>query len=854
MKRPNETSKTDVSANATDVIESNPSNDDDNIHLSTTPSFVVGIGSSAGGLESLEKIFCSMPIDLGLAFVVVQHLSPTMESRLDELLSRMTEMDVNLVTDGIQVQPNTIYVIPPGHGIEYRDGCLWLFSRPTDGTAHRSIDQFFRSLAENLKERSIGIVLSGAGDDGSRGSRLIDEQMGLVIVQEPASCRFPTMPQHVMAAGTQCIVSKPELIGDVLQRYVDNEDRHSFVRQFMTGDKEESGIDLVLSHLKATFQLDFTNYKTKTIERRILRRMSLTGYDRIDDYSSYLSNNVNETHCLYQDLLINVTQFFRDAEAFEFLKQSVFPEMIRSKSSGTLRVWTCACATGEEAYSTAIVLQECIEELGSDVEFKIFATDIQEQSLAKAAAGVYSRSELTGVSPARLSKYFDEVENGYLVKSELRSRIVFANHNMLQNPPFAKLDLVTCRNFLIYLKREVQAWCLEEFKFALKHEGVLFLGPSETTSGFENAFETLNPHWRIYRRRSLPDTKEASPFAAARLPDSSLPRAPSEDLSGKPDRLLALYDLVLAKAIPPSILVADDLRVMHTFPGGERFMQVPTGRSTSHLYDLLKPHLLASVADALDQAQMGHPAEQQAVVSLQEKGKPEILISVQTLLDHATSTRYFLIQFGSETDGVSVASWESLKDPFEAGRADPKYLHECEKELEFAKQDIQVLTEQLGLANHELESLTKDFNTAVTGFELCEEELRSVHEELSAVNADHQKKISELERASTDIDNLIELIEACVVYFDNRLLIRRFSPSAAELLNLEMKDIGRNADIVSRRLGIAGLRPILERAHQEGGREKIQCETKFGTKTLVALAYREKDLVSGVMVSIQPKE
>ena len=545
-----------------------------------SPVYVVGIGASAGGLEPLESLFGHLPVDTGMAFIVVQHLSPDFKSLMNEIIGRHTDMEIFRVTDRIKVCRNAIYLIPPGKEMIVSEGRLLLTDKDPEETLTMPIDRFFRSLANDCGTRGVAIVLSGSGSDGSRGVREVHDMGGLVITQD-VSAAFESMPNSAQETGVVDIVAPIPEIADVLLRL----SRHPM--QKARNNKAdpvipEDGIKRMLREIRDNYGIDFTYYKPSTVMRRIERRLLLNHSDNLEAYVDLVVNDSEELNLLYKDLLIGVTQFFRDPEAFKLLEDRVLPEMLlRIPKDKEARIWVAGCATGEEAYSIAILLHERFSAMKRDINVKIFATDVHKTSLETASAGVYRKSSVANVSKTRLKNFFTETSNGFQVSPNIRNMVVFAAHNLIKDAPFTRMDLISCRNMLIYLQPLAQKKVLSLFHFALKTGGTLFLGPSESTGDLADEFEHIDEHWRLCKKRRdirlsadlrlpggmgqmttvpirRPSVRESQPnFAAG---STNLSRRSTGDRE-----LLGVYNTLLDDFVPNAILVNESNELVHTF-------------------------------------------------------------------------------------------------------------------------------------------------------------------------------------------------------------------------------------------------------------------------------------------------
>ncbi len=572
---------------------------------SSAPSFaVVGVGASAGGLEALEALFNNMPPDTGMAFVVIQHLSPDFKSLMDELLSRHTTIAIHRVEDGMVVEPNAIYLIPPKKEMIISGGRLLLSDKdPTVGFS-LPIDTFFRSLAQDVGERAMGVILSGTGSDGSRGIRAIHEAGGLVVVQSEETAKFDGMPRSAIETGVADFIVAPGEIPGTLLRHI----KHPIHGKPLDKDTalSETGLTALYGLLRAECGIDFSFYKPNTVLRRIERRLQMNRSMDLEEYIEQLRNDPIELNLLYKDLLIGVTRFFRDPDLFRRLEHVVIPEVLsKVPSDEEIRVWIAGCATGEEPYSIAILLHEAIAHARRPLNVRVFATDVHRASLDFAGAGVYSDSALSEVSEERLKRFFVRHGNSYQVSQDLRKSIVFAPHNVIKDAPFTKLDLVSCRNLLIYFQPPAQRKALSLFHFGLKAGGTLVLGPSETPGEIADEFETVDSHWRIYRKR-----RDIRLPADLRMPLTPLsPQAPTivsparGGRQGAPDAsLIKAYDELLSAYVPASVLVNERREVVHAFAGAGKFLSVPDGRPSNDLLDMVDKDLRLAISGAMQRA------------------------------------------------------------------------------------------------------------------------------------------------------------------------------------------------------------------------------------------------------------
>lgn len=814
---------------------------------------IVGVGASAGGLEALERLFRHMPPDSGMAFVVVQHLSPDFKSHMHELLSRETSIPIRHVENGTPVEPNSIYLMPARKEMILSQGRLLLTDKaPERGLTH-PIDQFLRSLAADAGRRSVAVILSGTGSDGSRGIRDIHDAGGLVICQSEETAKFDGMPLNAQETGVVDLVLSPDLMPDALVRYVrESLTPEALARQVLL-PAETEGLELIVQALREGFGVDFSHYKAATIGRRVQRRMGLKAQEDMNAYAELVRQDRDELNALYRDLLIGVTRFFRDAEAFERLEREIVPDILaRTPPDETVRVWCAGCATGEEAYSLAIVFHEQMSRERRPLNFKMFATDAHRDSLDVAGAGIYSEEALAELSPERRARYFHRHEHGYQVRSDLRKMIVFAPHNVISDAPFTQLDLATCRNLLIYLQPAAQKKALSLFHFSLKTGGYLFLGPSETPGEIIDEFQPVDKRWKIYRKRRdsrLPPELRA-PLAAR---PSAMPRGRSRVETWRPTSsehpLLWAYDRLLHQHMPPSLLVDERLHLAHVFGGAERFLVFPAGRVSTYLLNIIDENLKTTVSGALQ-----HAARESAPVSYtglrfrSAEGEEELRLTVQPLLDPRSKSTYFHLQFESlgRTRPENAAAEEVNLD--EMTRS---HISNLENELNTTRENLQATVEELETSNEELQASNEELTASVEELQSTNEELHSVNEELFTVNSEHQKKIEELTELTDDMTNLLASTQVGVIFLDLDLCIRRITPEITRAFQLLPHDEGRRIEVFAHHLIHEGLiddvRQVLK---SEAPLEREVFDRQGRTLLMRILPYRTSHRVEGVVLTL----
>jgi two-component system CheB/CheR fusion protein len=764
---------------------------------------VVGIGASAGGVEALRKFFAAASPASGMAYIVIQHLSPEHESLMAEILGHCTPMPVRQIDDGMRVEPNHVYVIRPGHTITLADGALHL-GEPVEKRGHRRpIDDFFRSLAQEQGQHAVAVLLSGTGTNGTAGAQAIKAVGGLCVAQSPDTAEFPGMPQSLIQAGLADQILEPEAIPAVLQRYTRQpylaRDPAEVVRTAQELERHRDELNEVIAIVRARTGHDFNHYKVPTVLRRIQRRMGLFSITELKDYSIRLREKPDEVAALAADLMINVTGFFRDPAAWEALREAVVRPLVeQADSGGTLRAWVAACASGEEPYTLAMLIAEEAERARKDLKVKIFATDTADKSLSFARAGVYPGGIEGDLSPERLEKFFDKDEHVYRVKKSLRDQIVFAPQDVLRDPPFSHIDIVTCRNLLIYLEPQAQRRTLALLHFALRDGGYLLLGNAESLGHAETLFEVVSKRWRIYRRgTSAPYRVADLTNPTAHLAEARFPAQVPPTTIGRPSSTLLVQLELLEKFAPPTVVVDGNERILYFHGDPEPYLQHPSGESTHNLLEAVRPALRAAVRQVLRQA----IAERHSVaveIEFPDGARPT---RITAGLLSRRQPEHFHVSF--EPLGAQGASEPSTlarqysPEVLSAARAHEtdfpleEEVRVLRRELQTSMEAFEVTHEELKAANEEVTSINEELQSTNEELETGKEELQSLNEELVTVNTQLQGKVLELEALTNDLDNLLSSTDIAVVFLDTRLCVRRFTPAVSDLLQLIAADVGR---------------------------------------------------------------
>jgi len=756
-----------------------------------SPRFpVVGIGASAGGLEALQGLTSRLAID-GMAFVVLQHLAPHHQSLLPEILRRDSLLEVVTVEDGLALRVNAVFVAPPSVTVELEHGVFRLRA-PSPAVPRLPIDALFRSLAEELGPMAIGVVLSGAGADGTSGLRAIKHAGGIAFAQEPATASQPSMPRSAIDAGVVDYILPPAEIGDELMRL----GAHPFVaRPRPTGLLTGDALSQIFGRLRDAYGVDFGAYKSSTIERRIARRMALQKIEQVDQYLRFLETSPTELDILYSDVLIGVTSFFRDPDAFQYLKEVVFPRLLVERTpEQPIRIWVAGCATGEEAYSVAIILLEVLGERALGCRIQIFATDLDDDALDVARHGIYPPSTVKDLSPDRLQRFFARTENGYQVSRQLRDLVVFARHNLGKDPPFSRLDLATCRNVLIYMQSALQRQVLRVFHYALNPEGFLLLGTSESVGDSVDLFSLVAPRLKVYQKKNAPST---AVFDFAFDPRRE-PRRRSVVPAGDHRPVVSIQQMADRKAIerfaPPGVLLNEQLEVVQFRGQTGPFLAPMPGVATLNVFKLARHELLVELRATIEKVISERTPQISAEIPAWDHDHGPITIDVMPVHDATAHRECLLVSFRQATLPAPAAPVpRSAPSPDVDSRVvelerelttTRDYLETIVLELEGANEALQSANEELQSSNEELQSTNEELETS-------KEELQSTNEELATVNDELQSRMTQLATSTDDLDNLLAHATSVVVLVNSELKIRRFSASAERVLNLIPSDAGR---------------------------------------------------------------
>ncbi|MFT5717881.1 MAG: two-component system CheB/CheR fusion protein [Oleiphilaceae bacterium] len=777
----------------------------------TTKNLIVGIGASAGGLEALETFFKSMPDNSGISFVVIVHLDPHHSSILPELLQRTTNLNVIAITNDTKVLPNTVYVIPPNHNIAIFNRKLQLLSFPEPRTGNLPIDVFFSSLAEDQGENAVAIILSGTGSDGSQGLKEIKAQNGLVISQDESSAKYNGMPRNAIATGMVDCVLSPDKMPEKLIQYLNQIKNFGLISDGGKTDKFLDALKQIILLIHRNTGHDFSLYKKNTLFRRIERRMYIHQLNNIDDYLHFLQYNEDEITTLFKELLIGVTSFFRDKEAFDLLASSVLPNMLEGKPDDyTIRIWVSACSSGEEAYSIAICVKEYLNTVNRKLNIQIFATDIDEKAISIARSALYSENALVNVDDTIRNRYFIKENGRYRIIKAIREILIFANQSMIKDPPFTRLDLLSCRNVLIYFSAELQKKLFPIFHYSLKENGILFLGSSETTGQFNEYFEILNKKWKFYirksnQKKSITKFALSSPVKANGRMLNTTPTSPASSNSDS-ENMLKLVEMVLKKSeAAPCVVIDHDKNILYVHGRLGRYLEPAQGHSRNNLLEMARTVSLKNeLTNCIHKAEVKH-FDIVKIISYEEMdgGTSTFTLKVIPLENVASFKKIKMVVFDHTHQQISGESLDlSLnQSPISTDIVNlQQQLTTSRENLEITIQELETSNEELMSSNEELQSTNEELQSTNEELETSKEELQSLNEESTTVNAELQSRMDELSQTNDDIKNLLDSTKVATIFLDTQLKIRRFTPTMTNIINLLPTDIGRPIDHFSSNL------------------------------------------------------
>ena len=753
--------------------------------------YIVGIGASAGGLEAIHDLFDYMPQNTGFSFIVIQHLSPDYKSLMAELLSRHTEMHVQEAEDGMNVEPDCIYVIPSKKLMTIKSGKLRLVEKIKTALPNNAIDFFLESLAIEAKSEAVGIILSGTGTDGTKGLAAIEKEGGVIIVQDPLTAEFDGMPNSAVATGFADLILPPEMIGEEMLEYIHEAPFMKSLNRLSHSD--ETTLKEILELLHQTTRHDFGHYKRPTLLRRLAKRMSEVRIPNIQDYKNHLIAHEQEILILDREFLINVTKFFRDQEAFEALRTQAIPSIIeKRKPEEALKVWSVACSSGEEAYSIAILFLEHLEKENiKNANLKVFATDIDTDALETASRGVYGEQIIKDIPPQYLQKYFVREGNTYRVTTELRRHVVFANHDILKDPPFSHLNLIICRNMFIYINVTLQQKILKKFHFALNTDSFLMMGPSENIDILKDSMQEINRKWKLYRCVTKARVIENDTLMIALEGDKLYSSKYSQNSRNITNHLAEIFKDTILDGSQTAVLYIDrEFNVKQAIGAYKNFISFPEESFNFNLLKLVSSDLAVALGVAVRKAVHQNEKIVMKRVMLHEKESVRyITISVKPYVQQKEFQQSFICIVLEEEQLMPVKTPIVITDP--AGAVSER-INELENELRDTRENLQAVIEEMETANEELQSSTEEMISTNEELQSTNEELQSLNEELHTVSGEHQLKIKELHELNDDLNNYFNNSGIGHILLDSKLLIRKFSPAVKSMINLIPTDIGRS--------------------------------------------------------------
>ena len=813
--------------------------------------YVVGIGASAGGLEAINELFDNISHGGNFSFVVIQHLSPNHKSMMDELLAKHTQMKIVRAEDGTRLVPNHVYLIPSKKNMTVQHGKLRLTEKPAPSGANETIDIFLESLAKDQKDHAIAIILSGTGSDGTRGIQCIKDHGGFVIVQDPATAKFDGMPNSAIASGCSDLILPPELMAEEIFRYPEYA-RNVDAGKLRLQDADADHLKEIIALVREQTSHDFSSYKEQTLHRRIIRRIAQVDIDSPKEYIHYLRNNPDEVSYLGKEFLIGVTRFFRDPDAFVVLEEKVLPEILSKKSlDSPIKVWITACSTGEEAYSMAMLICEGLQKLRKEVDVKIFATDIDSSALEFAAKGAYPDTIQKDVSPERLEKFFTKEGKKYCVNQKIRRMVIFTQHNVIKDPPFSKMDLVSCRNMLIYMKPNLQRKVLATFHFSLKVGGYLFLGPSETSEDIQASLKVVNKKWNIFKIISKSknfifegNVLERERTLAQRIPDVQ-PKRRSAELEMQE----AFQELITEELGYACVFINEEYELLQAMGDYKRFLEMPDKVLQNNLLKMVSRELSLALNLALRKATRDNEKVVSKRIELYKEGKVHhVSLVVKPFMNPDQFSRKFISILFKEESSKKISPGDRL---FFEQQVSIERVIELENELKQSKHDLQTIVEELETSNEEMQSSNEELISSNEELQSTNEELQSVNEELHTVNAEHQLKIRELEELNDDLNNYFRSTDIGQIFVDKNLIIRKFTPGIKQQINLIEADIGRPINHLSYNVRHENLIENIQEVIRTSKVVEKEIETRNGKYYLMKILpyLRQDKSVDGAVVS-----
>lgn len=821
------------------------------------PIYYVGVGASAGGLEALEAFFTPMPADSGMAFIVIQHLSPDYKSMMVELLSKRTAMPVRRAEEGMLVEANSVYLIPPKKNLSIFHGKLLLSESDHSRGINLPIDVFLRSLADDQADKAIGIILSGTGSDGVRGIRAIKEAGGMVMAQSEESARFDGMPRAAISTGLADFILPPDEMPAKLLSFI----RHPYAPKTdrpQTLLSDEDGLTRIFALLRERTRVDFTFYKPSTVVRRIERRMTVNQIHDLRDYVKFMESYSDEVMALYRELLIGVTSFFRDREVFDELEAQYLPRLFERVERREVRFWVAGCSTGEEAYSLAMLSRDVLEGMGKRLDVKVFATDLDRDAILRASSGIYPESIAADLSQKFLARYFHRRDDHYQIDRSIREMVVFAQHNLIKDPPFTNIELVSCRNLLIYLQPVLQRKALELMNFSLNPQGILLLGSSETTGEVADLFETLHQKFKLYaskgKRRPSSGGPEFSMTPEVRPWQSRTRAMGGQWLRGhEEERMLDRFLQSLAgDYVPLAVVVNNQMEVLHILGDPEGYLRLPSGKVQNDITKIAVKDLAIPIATGLQKVFKTGEELKYTSIRLQNRHETRSIQIRIRQLPGKRGQEPLAVLFIEESAAPLLKGVSSVSGQvFDVSQEAEQRIHDLEQELQFSRENLQATIEELETSNEELQATNEELLASNEELQSTNEELQSVNEELHTVNAEHQSKILELTELNNDLDNLMASTQIGTLFLDENMAVRRFTPEIRRLLKILDSDIGRPVNHLVHMLAHVDLFALIHEVARTGKVQEQEIRTQDGSWFLMRILpyYVSMATVSGVVLT-----
>jgi len=810
---------------------------------------VIGIGASAGGLEPLEQFFNKVSNDSGFAYIIIQHLAPDYKSLMDELLARHTNLPIKVIEDGIAVEANTIYLNPPKYFVEISANKLYLKEKGERKLTY-PITSFMQSLAEDKKEESAGIILSGTGSDGADGIKFIKEKGGIVLVQDPETAKFDGMPKNAIHTGAVDKICEVGQMPFELDLFFKSYEK--LIKIDFKTDKNNRLINQILKEVKKQTKIDFTGYKFSTIYRRTVKRMGLQGNKELEKYYQYVCHNSEENYLLAKELLVGVTRFFRDQETFHILNQEVIPQIIEQTSeSRNIRIWVPACSSGEEAYSIAILLKEYLKKNSLQYDVKIFATDLDADAIRMAGNQIFPESISNEIHPYLLNSYFIPNKGGYRVAKEIRDMITFSVHNLIQDPPFSKIDFLSCRNLLIYLNQDIQKNLFAAFQYILNPGGFLLLGSSETISELGDNFSEFNRKHKIYiNKKKSKLLSNSQQFADNSLLNSSL--LPPESISqirfknspkSETRHLQNIQEFLIQQFVPDAVVFNSLFELIHTTGKTNKWLKLPLGEFSLNILRMIPEQI--SLVFELTANKLIHENEDVSLTNVEIKDEMADIFNSDLInihfkkLDRQGDSLYIAFFLSPENQQATIKPAKVDLD-----LASKERIQLLENELKLNKENLQATIEELESSNEELQSSNEELQTS-------NEELESVNEELYSVNAEFQEKVEELLDTNNDLNNLIRSTNIPILFLDDELNIRRFTPAIKEIMNIMPQDTGRHISHFKSQIQLVEIVEKINEVHKTQQAIEAAVEDQNDRRFMMRISpfRKNKDETKGIVIA-----